>query len=172
VNGASRPLLFIAFLWLKSLRCRFIGSPALPPSGILVLWHEHMLMCLPAFAHRNMRVLISQSRDGELGAWAAERFGYQTVRGSSSKGGTEVLRSLVQDLSTNGGWVAIVADGPRGPRRVAKPGAEWLSKETGLPTVHVTAEARWSFRHNSWDRCVVPMPFAGVKLKLSAPSHS
>ena len=159
-----RPVLFIALLWLKSLRCRFVDSPALPPSGILVLWHEHMLMCLPAFAHRNMRVLISQSQDGELGAWAAERFGYVPVRGSSSHGGAASLMALAKDLRENGGWVAIVADGPRGPRRVAKPGAEWLAQQTGLSIFQVEAEAKWSFRLKSWDKCVVPLPFSKIKL--------
>ncbi len=169
MNIKSKISLSIALFWLKILRCRFDPPINLPSSGILTLWHEHMLCCLPAFAHRNMRVLISQSRDGEIGAWAAERFGYRVMRGSSSRGGAGALRELARDLSANGGWVALVVDGPRGPRRVAKPGAAWLSRETGLPVFHVTAEVKWGFRLNSWDRCVVPLPFSTVTLKLSDP---
>ena len=171
----SRLLLWLGVRWIKTLRPKFESNPeftlaTLPTSGILVLWHEHMLLCLPAFAHRNMRVLISQSRDGEFGAQAAQRLGYIPVRGSTSRGGAVALRHLARDLSDNGGWVAIVADGPRGPRRVAKPGAEWLSHETGLPIVHVTAKCRFSFRLKSWDRCVIPIPFAKVALTRTETS--
>ncbi len=126
-----------------------------------------MLCCLPAFARRGMRVLISQSRDGEFGAQMAKRLGYVPVRGSSSRGGASALRALARDLSENGGWVAFVADGPRGPRRVAKPGAAWLARETGLPIFQVEAEAWPCFRLKSWDRCVIPLPFAGIRLRLS-----
>ena len=173
MNFRSRLLLWLGVRWIKTLRPEFVESipgvtlSSLPTSGILVLWHEHMLLCLPAFAHRNMRVLISQSRDGEFGAQAAQPLGYVPVRGSTSRGGAIALRNLARDLSENGGWVAIVADGPRGPRRIAKPGAEWLSQETGLPIVHVTAEASFGFRLKSWDRCVVPLPFAKVILTLT-----
>ena len=162
-------LLSFGVRWIQSLRPRFVDSPALPPSGLLVLWHEHMLLCLPAFAHRNMRVLISQSRDGEWGAVAAQRLGYSVVRGSSSRGGVDALRKLAGDLSTNGGWVALVVDGPRGPRRLSKPGAVWLSQRTGLPVVAVTAKSSMAVRLKSWDRCVVPVPFAKVFLQTSEP---
>ena len=168
----TKLLLWLGILWIKTLRPRFVDSTPLPQSGILVLWHEHMLLCLPAFAHRNMRVLISQSRDGEFGALAAEQLGYQPVRGSSSRGGATALRELARDLSENGGWVALVVDGPRGPRRVSKPGAKWLAQQTGLPIFHVEAEAKWSFRLKSWDRCVVPWPFSKVELKVLEPVYS
>lgn len=118
-----------------------------------------------------MRVLISQSRDGESGVWAAERLGYKVVRGSSSRGGVEALRQLELELSGEGGWAALVVDGPRGPRRVSKPGAAWLSQRTGLPVVAVSARAQPAIQLNSWDRCVVPMPFSRVRLQLSAPFH-
>src|SRR3982750_3446386 len=131
--------LFLALAWIRSLRPRFVDSPALPDSGILVLWHEHMLLCLPAFRRMNMRVLISHSEDGELGARAAERLGYRAVRGSSSRGGVTALKTLARALRETGGWVAVVADGPRGPRRASKPGAAWLAETTGLPLYCVSA---------------------------------
>jgi hypothetical protein len=163
----SRLFLFLGILWVKSLRTRFIDSTPLPASGILILWHEDMLPCLKAFSHRNMRVLISQSRDGEFGALAASRLGYVPIRGSSTRGGAVALRQLARELSSNGGWVAFVADGPRGPRRVSKPGAEWLARQTGLPIFQVEVEAKWAFRLNSWDRCVIPVPFSRVRVKVS-----
>jgi lysophospholipid acyltransferase (LPLAT)-like uncharacterized protein len=162
-----RPLLLrLAVLWVRSLRPRFSGPP-LPSSGILVLWHADMLPCLRAFAGRDIRVLISQSRDGEFGARAAEALGYRVVRGSSSRGGAAALRGIAQDLRRHGGWIALVADGPRGPRGVCKPGTVWLSQANGLPVVCVATRARLGFTLSGWAGVRVPFPFAGVELRMS-----
>src|SRR5215217_2083363 len=162
---ASRILLNLALLWVRSLRPRFVDSPPLPDSGILVLWHAHMLPCLAAYQNRGLRVLISASRDGEFGARAAERLGYHVVRGSSSAGGAAALRALAETLRRDGGWAAVVADGPRGPRGRAKPGAGWLSEYTGLPLYGVVAESPRGFTLNTWDRCRIPLPFSRVFLR-------
>jgi lysophospholipid acyltransferase (LPLAT)-like uncharacterized protein len=164
LSPLRRLALFFALAWIRSLRPRFVDSPPLPDSGILILWHEHMLLCLPAFARRDMRVLISQSKDGEFGARAAERLGYRAVRGSSSRGGAAALKTLARDLRENGGWIAVVADGPRGPRRASKPGAAWLAETAGLPTYAVAALSS-GFSLNSWDRCRVPIPFGRIHLR-------
>jgi lysophospholipid acyltransferase (LPLAT)-like uncharacterized protein len=164
-------LLRLAILWVRSLRPRFNPQLSLPDSGILVLWHADMLPCLSAFAGKNMRVLISQSRDGEWGAQAAERLGYRVLRGSSSHGGAAALRGLAQDLRQHGGWVALVADGPRGPRRVCKPGAVWLAKSAELPVVCVAARARLGFTLGGWAKVKVPLPFTRVELRLSTPIY-
>jgi lysophospholipid acyltransferase (LPLAT)-like uncharacterized protein len=116
-----------------------------------------------------MRVLISQSEDGEFGARAAERLGYRAVRGSSSKGGVTALKALARDLRENGGWVAVVADGPRGPRRASKPGAVWLAEATNIPLTCVSAFASSGFALNSWDRCRIPLPFSKISLRCSKP---
>jgi lysophospholipid acyltransferase (LPLAT)-like uncharacterized protein len=115
-------------------------------------------------------VLISQSKDGDFGARAAERLGYRAVRGSSSRGGATALKSLARDLreakDKTGGWIAIVADGPRGPRRAAKPGATWLAEHTGLPLWCVSAAAP-GLSLQSWDRCRLPWPGARVMLRCA-----
>jgi lysophospholipid acyltransferase (LPLAT)-like uncharacterized protein len=162
----------LAILWIRSLRTRFVPtSPSLPPSGILVLWHSDMLPCLRAFVGQNMRVLISQSRDGEFGAHAAAALGYRVVRGSSSRGGATALRGLTEDLRRHGGWIALVADGPRGPHRVCKPGASWLSQATGLPVVGASSHVPIGFTLGGWAQVKVPVPFSIVEMRLSAPHY-
>jgi lysophospholipid acyltransferase (LPLAT)-like uncharacterized protein len=157
---------FLATAWVRSLRARRAG-PSLPPSGILVLWHADMLPCLRAFAGSGMRVLISQSRDGDLGARAAEALGYRVIRGSSSRGGAEALRILARELRNEGGWVALVADGPRGPRAVCKPGAVWLSQHAALPVVCAAASVSSGFTLGGWARVKVPLPFSRVTVRVS-----
>lgn len=154
--------------WVRSLRIHGV-SAALPPSGILVLWHTDMLPCLRAFSGRRMRVLVSQSADGDFAAAAAARLGYRVTRGSSSRGGVAALKGLARALETEGGWAAFVADGPRGPRAVCKPGAAWLARTTRLPVVAVRAHAPHGFTLGGWARVRIPWPFTRVSLRASAP---
>lgn len=158
-----------AAAWVRSLRVRGTPGQALPSSGILVLWHADMLPCLRAFAHRDMRVLVSRSADGDFAAAVARRLGYRVVRGSSSRGGVTALRALARALGAEGGWVAFVADGPRGPRAVCKPGPVWLAEKTGLPVVAVRAYARYGLTLGGWARVRVPWPGTRVALRISSP---
>lgn len=130
-----------------------------------------MLPCLRAFAGRKMRVLISSSSDGDLGAEAARRLGYRVVRGSSSRGGVSALKRIAREMNTDGGWVALVADGPRGPRGICKPGAVWLVQQTGFPVVCATAKARFGFTLAGWAKVRIPLPFARVNICLSEPFY-
>jgi lysophospholipid acyltransferase (LPLAT)-like uncharacterized protein len=77
-------------------------------------------------------VLISQHRDGELIARIAERLGYATGRGSSTRGGEEGARDMLR-LAEEGRVLAITPDGPRGPAEKVKPGLVFLASRTGLP---------------------------------------
>jgi lysophospholipid acyltransferase (LPLAT)-like uncharacterized protein len=170
-RGTAAPNPFVGLLglaWLRSLRIGFTGA-VLPRSGILALWHEDFLLCLPAFARRGMRVLISRSRDGDWAAWACGRFGYGTARGSSSRGGASALQGLARELIESGGWAVLVVDGPRGPARKSKPGALWLSQTCGVPIVAAAARAEPSIRLRNWDRTRLPAPFARVTVALAAP---
>jgi lysophospholipid acyltransferase (LPLAT)-like uncharacterized protein len=65
--------------------------------------------------------------------------------------------------------VAFTVDGPRGPARVAQPGAVWLAGATGLPVLpfHIEASRYWSAR--SWDRGMIPKPFARVSVAVGEP---
>ena len=168
---AARLGALLGALWVRTLRPTFQPPAAPPASGILVLWHADMLPCLRAFAGRGMRVLVSQSADGDMGARAAELLGYRVLRGSSSRGGAEALRRLQRELTTEGGWVALVADGPRGPRGVCKPGAVWLSQACDLPVTGVRALAPHGFTLGGWARVRIPLPFSRVNLRLSEPFY-
>ena len=61
-------------------------------------------------------------------------------------------------------------DGPRGPARVAQPGAVFLSQITGSPIVpfHIEASKAWTAR--SWDRTQVPKPGATVAIWSASPT--
>ena len=171
VDTMRKPTPFERFgiWWLKSLRPRFVGGALPSASGILAVWHEDFLLCLPAFRRLRLRALVSHSRDGERAALACRAFGYGVIRGSSSRGGAQALRALVRELKRDGGWAALVVDGPRGPRRKCKPGILWLSEQTGIPVTAASARAFPARRLNNWDQSVLPAPFASVRLRLTDP---
>jgi lysophospholipid acyltransferase (LPLAT)-like uncharacterized protein len=75
---------------------------------------------------------------------------------------------LVRDLAA-GKPAGFTLDGPRGPARVAQPGAIWLAKATGNPVVpfHLEADRFWTT--NSWDRTQIPKPFATVAIAVGEP---
>lgn len=133
---------------------------------IYAVWHGRMLIVPWLNARlrrregaRTVRVLASRSRDGQLMADFARRFGLEVVRGSSSRGGVPALRELARAVRA-GEDVAVVPDGPRGPARRLQGGIVSLAATTGAPVVPVGVAARPARRLRSWDRFMVPVPFA------------
>lgn len=135
---------------------------------ILVVWHEVVLPFSYHFRGSNIHAMASQSFDGELAARMSACFGFESVRGSSSKGGSEGLREL-QKASEQVPYCGLTVDGPRGPRRVAKPGAAILSARTGYPIVPAACGIPRAWRMKSWDRMLIPKPFGRVILAFGSP---
>lgn len=127
----------------------------------LAAWHETLGMA--AWRHRNSgaHTLTSYSFDGELAARVVAHFGLCALRGSSSRGGREALHQLTlaaRQVDVTG----ITLDGPKGPRRQAKPGIAILSARSRMPVVPSAFAASRAWRMNSWDRLVIPKPFARI----------
>ncbi len=107
---------------------------------ILAFWHGRQLMLPLCYGGSRLYILISEHRDGELIHRIVRRFGFDTIRGSSTRGGVRALRQLVR-LGRSGVDLAVTPDGPRGPRCVAQPGVVELAKLTGLPILPLTVAA-------------------------------
>ena len=139
-----------------------------PP--IMAFWHGRILPATVYFRRRGIVVITSENFDGEWIAGIIERFGYGTARGSTSRGGRKALRQLTRDMAA-GKPAAFTIDGPRGPARVAQPGALWLAKATGNPVVpfHIETDRHWTL--NSWDRTQIPKPFAVSAIAIGEPLY-
>jgi lysophospholipid acyltransferase (LPLAT)-like uncharacterized protein len=135
---------------------------------VLSFWHGRILPATYFFRQRGIVVITSENFDGEWIAGIIERFGYGTARGSTSRGARKALLQLTRDMA-GGRAAAFTVDGPRGPARVAQPGAVWLAKATGNPVLpfHLEATRHWTL--NSWDRTQIPKPFATVALAMGEP---
>jgi lysophospholipid acyltransferase (LPLAT)-like uncharacterized protein len=134
---------------------------------IFTLWHGELLPLLWYHRNQGIAVVISEHRDGEIIAQIAERLGYATVRGSSSRGGSRALIGLMRALES-GLDGAVTPDGPRGPAHVFAPGAAIASQRTGVPLLPIRASAARAWRLKSWDRFLVPKPFATVRVTYGA----
>ncbi len=148
-------------------------TPATPPArGIFCFWHRCTLPAGWYFRNFRCSILISRSFDGELIARTLGLLGYNSVRGSSSRGGAAGLMAM-RDVLVAGEPVVFTADGPRGPIYQTKIGPVKLAAMTGeaIGSFYLLPERAWAMR--SWDRFMVPMPFSRVAVSwaraVSAP---
>ena len=135
---------------------------------VMGFWHGRILTATYYFRRRGIVVITSENFDGEWIARIIERFGYGTARGSTSSGGKRALLQLVREMKA-GRPAGFTLDGPRGPARVAQPGAVWLAGATGNPILpfHLEAASAWTLR--SWDRTQIPKPLTNVALVIGEP---
>jgi lysophospholipid acyltransferase (LPLAT)-like uncharacterized protein len=165
----------------RTMRITVLGDREVAPLWnasrpvIYAAWHGQILM-IPLVTERLCRqqgarpvhVLASRSRDGELLAEFARRFGFGVVRGSSSRGGAAALRRLAA-RGRDGVDIGVAPDGPRGPRGRAQAGVIALAELTGAPIVPVAFAAEPVWRLGSWDRFEIPRPFGRGALAFGAP---
>jgi lysophospholipid acyltransferase (LPLAT)-like uncharacterized protein len=156
------------FRWHEDGAGRYQRVLASGRRPIMAFWHGRILPATIYFRRRGIVVITSENFDGEWIAGIIERFGYGTARGSTSRGAVKALVQLKRDMAA-GKPAAFTVDGPRGPARVAQPGAIWLAKATGNPILpfHIEADRFWTAR--SWDRTLIPKPYASVAIAVGEP---
>jgi len=126
-----------------TLRVQHVGVEKITalPQYIIAFWHEHLLIMLHSAYRRPIRVLVSQSRDGELIASAFLHYGVDVSRGSTTRGSTAALRDMIR-TARDGSNIVFTPDGPKGPRRIAKEGVVYAAQATGLPIVPIAFGAK------------------------------
>jgi lysophospholipid acyltransferase (LPLAT)-like uncharacterized protein len=164
-------------IWARTLRYELddrsgvVGKPV-TENYIGALWHNRLLifpLVLRRFLpNRHGAALISASRDGDLLADAIRRFGYEVVRGSSSRLGATAILQLTEVLAS-GRDVVITPDGPRGPAYELGPGIIFLAQKSGAAVLPMNLEFSHCWRLGSWDRFIVPRPFAKVRVLVNPP---
>ncbi len=131
-------------------------------------WHERIFLSTIYFRNRGITVITSKSKDGEYIARFIQRFGFGAIRGSSSRGGSRALIEMKRAMA-DGVEIAFTADGPRGPRHVAKPGPVYLAKLTGNPVLPFLMEPARYWTLKTWDRLQIPKPFSRALLIIAEP---
>ncbi len=132
---------------------------------ILSFWHAGIIPATYLFRNLGIRVMSSNSYDGEYMGRIIHKFGFVAVKGSSSRNAVRALLGLRRALDD--GWaVAFSLDGPRGPRYLVKPGPVSLARSSGVPlaTFHIAVDRAWVL--NTWDRLIIPKPFSHVLMRF------
>jgi lysophospholipid acyltransferase (LPLAT)-like uncharacterized protein len=128
-------------------------------------WHACIIPATYMCRDLGVRVMSSNSYDGEYMGRIIRKFGFVAVKGSSSRNAVRALLGLRRALGD--GWsVAFTLDGPRGPRYKVKPGPVALARSSGVPLTmfHMAVDRAWVL--NTWDRLIIPKPFSRVLMRF------
>jgi lysophospholipid acyltransferase (LPLAT)-like uncharacterized protein len=132
---------------------------------IASFWHSCLIPATYTCRNLGVRVMSSNSYDGEYMGRIIRKFGFVAVKGSSSRNAVRALLGLRRSLEE--GWtVAFTLDGPRGPRYKVKPGPVALARSSGVPLTmfHMAVDRAWVL--NTWDRLMIPKPFTRVLMRF------
>ncbi len=133
--------------------------------GIYIFWHEYIASPFYLRGHCNLTMLLSRHRDAEWLAQAAHHMGFESIRGSTFRGGGAALRELFRkSRNTN---LTITPDGPRGPRRRLAQGPIYLSSKLRLPLILMGYGYDRPWRLPTWDRFALPRPFSRARAVVS-----
>ncbi len=136
---------------------------------IFAFWHGELFPLIFNYRRRQARVLVSESKDGELVARVIERMGFTLARGSSSRHGVRGILRLLHSLQEENNDWGITPDGPKGPRHEVQPGIVFLALKTGRPIIPIRLAAKNAIYLHSWDRFMIPLPFAHIQINIGPP---
>ena len=137
-------------------------------SYIFASWHEFVIVAVIVQSRYRLLSLASRNFGGKLSGYILRKFGYGVVYGSQRSGGKDAREALLDGIK-QGESIAILPDASTGPRRVPKPGTVYLAKKSGAAILpfHVHCDRAW--RLNTWDRLMLPKPFAKITCVYGAP---
>ncbi len=138
---------------------------------LLCMWHQQFFPAFDYFSRHQppaITIMISRSQDGDIASAIAQLGGFRPVRGSSSRGGTAALKTMIRALQQ---WrlAGHIVDGPQGPAGIVKPGVAAMAKSAHAVVVPLWASADRAWYAKSWDRFMIPKPFSRVTLTFGVP---
>lgn len=159
----------LVLLMGASWRFHIRGNKPNDENVIYAFWHRDMLPLLYLYRFSKFIILISSSKDGEFISGPAEALGYQTARGSSTRGGSSALKKLIKQVRKHS--VAITPDGPKGPIYEVKDGVIYLALLSKHPIIPVAIDAKKEKIFNSWDKFRFPKLFSRVNVTYGDPIY-
>ena len=154
----------------KTFKVKSLGAPMEGPY-ILAIWHTNAFFAPYFHRDKKLRVLVSQSKDGELITRVMESYGHKAIRGSTHKKGVAALKQMIRTLRDQK-VVAITPDGPRGPIFKVREGLIVAASAARVPIIpfHFEASHQWVLK-KTWDQHRIPKPFSKVTLSYGQPIY-
>ncbi len=166
--GTLIPALIYCFGFTWRVKYVNAESENAGPPLVWAFWHARLLPLVYYYRHRGIVVLVSRSFDGEITARVLHRMGFRTIRGSTTRGAMQSLREILTELN-KGAYVAFTPDGPKGPPEVAQIGASAAARLGKAPLVAVAPSSNKNWRLKTWDKFIIPKPFAQIEIRQSEP---
>jgi lysophospholipid acyltransferase (LPLAT)-like uncharacterized protein len=158
----SGPIAFLVRLIGLTLRIRGVHEEkfeSIQGGKILCGWHGRSSIAGAKYRNRGFWVIISLSKDGDIQNNIFRRLGFNTIRGSTGRGGERALVESIRALK-QGATMALTPDGPRGPSGVAQPGILAMARKSGCALVPVGISSRPRIiLKKAWDKHMIPLPF-------------
>jgi lysophospholipid acyltransferase (LPLAT)-like uncharacterized protein len=162
----------LAFIVLRALgstlRVITENFPRDDSKSIICGWHGRSLLFGNLYRNRGYWVVISQSRDGDIQNHIFTKLGFRTIRGSTGRGGARAAIEAIRALR-DGGTMAMTPDGPRGPSHIVQGGVMLMALKSGAALIPVGISAKPRLLIKSWDRFMVPVPFARGMMIFGEP---
>lgn len=178
----SRKILFyvvyyLGMMLLKTWRLKYINTEKYDEfcnsglSPVVAIWHDSLLPLSFSQYGRKAATIASDSKDGDLIAFILNKWGFYAFRGSSTRGGLKAVMGLIKKCKKEPMPAAVTVDGPVGPRHEVKSGAVFIAKNLDkvLFTAHI--KTKRYYRFNSWDKFILPKPFAKIDIVFSDPFY-
>lgn len=174
LKGVSGLFFCLSVLLFSSCRIKIHGQnywgqiEASKRPAIATFWHYSIFFILYFMRKKKGVAMVSASRDGEYVNRIVRDLGYETVRGSRSRGGVQALKGMIRHIR-QGRNAAIVADGSQGPARVVQAGSIVLASKTGAPILPMLWSCSRHLRFGSWDGTAIPLPFTRIDFFYGRP---
>ena len=163
------PIIFMVMklLWFTyRKKYHYIDAP-IEGQCMAVTWHAELLISPQVYRefrkNQITSAIIAQHHDGELIARTLGFLNILPLRGSSRRGARSVLINAIKVLK-NGHSIMITPDGPKGPRYSMSDGAVALALRADLPLMVVNYKVSSYWQLKSWDKFVIPKPFATLNI--------
>ena len=151
-------------------RVKIISRGEIEGGLVYAFWHRYIIPLAYIYRNNGVGIIISQSSDGESISKVVQSLGFKSIRGSSSRGGSNALRKIVKVLKHDE-RVAITPDGPRGPIYNADKGVAYVSLISDKPVVPVVVYTKSAIILKTWDKTLIPLPFAKIEVHLNKPIY-
>jgi len=161
---------FIRFLALTNKKVFHAPASLGEEPFIMACWHGELLMIPYAYLkykkNPHVKLLISEHFDGDLIAKTLQFFSFETIRGSSTRGGAKALLLAIKALR-DGYDLGITPDGPKGPRCEVSDGIVMMAKKAKVKVVLVKIQPTKYWQLKSWDKFIIPKPFGEIHYYIS-----
>ncbi|MCF7970589.1 MAG: lysophospholipid acyltransferase family protein [Methylococcaceae bacterium] len=137
-------------------------------------WHQQMTFSIDfllGLREQGVKtsVLVSPSKDGDIGDAVLTKLGIGVIRGSEHRTGALAMRDIYQAISKDKCSVGTAVDGPLGPARKAKIGVVTLAQLSGAPLIPIANACSRKMHLKSWDNFFLPLPYSTVQIVVGEP---